>query len=444
MSPKRFSLFAGLFFVSVGLGCGVWPLGAAAEQPYPNRLIKIIHPYVAGGPTDIVTRAIADKMSISLKQPIVVENRPGAGGNIGTEAIARAAPDGYTLGMVLGTTLTVNPSLYKKLPFDPDRDFRLVSIVAVSGNMLVVHPSVPINSVAEFVAYAKAAAARKEPIAYASGGIGTPGHLVMENFRVRADFEAIHVPYRGNAPMVIDLVAGQVKIGFVTSAGIVERIFLASPLAIVEVAYEQFFVTGDIYPNILVSLKEAVLGFGLAIVFGVLLGLAMGRFDRVRRVLEPFVMALYSTPSVALLPLFVLWLGIGLWSKVLIVFLGGVFAILVNTMAGVRSVNPRLIETARAFTASEAEIFLYVILPASTPYIVAGIRLAIGRILISVFVAELYASNQGIGFVITQAGATYNTALMLMAILLLTLTGMALSQSLSMVEDRYLARFREH
>ena len=145
---------------------------------------------------------------------------------------------------------------------------------------------------------------------------------------------------------------------FVTSAGMVERIFLASPLAIVEVAYEQFFVTGDIYPNILVSLKEAVLGFGLAIVFGVLLGLGMGRFDRLRRVLEPFVMALYSTPSVALLPLFVLWLGIGLWSKVLIVFLGGIFAILVNTMAGVRGVNPRLIETARAFTATEAEIFL--------------------------------------------------------------------------------------
>lgn len=231
---------------------------------------------------------------------------------------------------------------------------------------------------------------------------------------------------------------------FVTSTGIIERIFLASPTAIAEVAYDQFFVTGDIYPNILVSLKEAVLGFGLAIIFGVLLGLAMGRFDRVRRVLEPFVMALYSTPSVALLPLFVLWLGIGLWSKVLIVFLGGVFAILVNTMAGVRSVNPRLIETARAFTASQTEIFLYIILPASTPYIVAGIRLAIGRILISVFVAELYASNEGIGFVITQAGATYNTALMLMGILLLTLTGVALSLALSFVEDRYLARFREH
>jgi NitT/TauT family transport system permease protein len=254
-------------------------------------------------------------------------------------------------------------------------------------------------------------------------------------------------PARWNNDRWLSAIAVIIFIGvwqFVTSAGIVERIFLASPLAIAEVAYEQFFVTGDIYPNILVSLKEAALGFGLAIFFGVLLGLGMGRFDRLRRVMEPFVMALYSTPSVALLPLFVLWLGIGLWSKVLIVFLGGIFAILVNTMAGVRGVNPRLIETARAFTATQAEIFLYVILPAATPYIVAGIRLAIGRILISVFVAELYASNEGIGFVITQAGATYNTALMLMAILLLTLTGMALSQSLSLVEDRYLARFREH
>jgi tripartite-type tricarboxylate transporter receptor subunit TctC len=224
MSPKRFSLFAGLFFVSVGLGCGVWPLGAAAEQPYPNRLIKIIHPYVAGGPTDIVTRAIADKMSISLKQPIVIENRPGAGGNIGTEAIARAAPDGYTLGMVLGTTLTVNPSLYNRLPFDPDRDFRLISIVTTSGNMLVVHPSVPVNSVEEFVAFARAAASRGELINYASGGIGTPGHLVMENFRVHTGFEAVHVPYRGNTPMVVDLVAGHIKVGFVTSAGMMDHV----------------------------------------------------------------------------------------------------------------------------------------------------------------------------------------------------------------------------
>jgi len=230
---------------------------------------------------------------------------------------------------------------------------------------------------------------------------------------------------------------------FVTSTGLIEPIFLASPLAIAKVAYEQFFVTGDIYPHILVSLTEACIGFALAIVFGVLLGLAMGRFERVRQVLEPFVMALYSTPSVALLPLFILWLGIGLWSKVLIVFLGGVFAILVNTMAGVRGTNQRLIETARAFTASETEVFLYIILPAAMPFIVAGIRLAIGRVLISVFVAELYASNRGVGFLITQAGTTYNTPLMLMGILLFTVTGMTLSQGLSFIEERYLSRFRE-
>jgi ABC-type nitrate/sulfonate/bicarbonate transport system permease component len=230
---------------------------------------------------------------------------------------------------------------------------------------------------------------------------------------------------------------------FVTGTGLIDPIFLASPSAIAKVTWEQFFVTGDIYPHILVSLTEAFIGFALAIVFGVLLGLVMGRFERVREVLEPFVMALYTTPSVALLPLFILWLGIGLWSKVLIVFLGGVFAILVNTIAGVRSTNPRLIETARAFTASETEVFLYIILPASTPFIVAGIRLAIGRVLISVFVAELYASNQGVGFLITQAGMTYNTPLMLMGILLFTVTGMVLSQGLSFIEERYLSRFRE-
>ncbi|MDH7799085.1 MULTISPECIES: ABC transporter permease [unclassified Beijerinckia] len=264
----------------------------------------------------------------------------------------------------------------------------------------------------------------------------------MESPRARLKKPAWWTSSRALSTMsvVVFLAAWQ----FVTSVGLIEPVFLASPYAILQTAYQQFFVDGEIYQHIAVSLTEAVIGFGLAIFFGVLLGLAMGRFDRVRHVCEPFVMALYSTPSVALLPLFILWLGIGLWSKVLIVFLGGVFAILVNTIAGVRGTNPRLIETARAFTASQTEVFLYIILPAAIPFIVAGIRLAIGRVLISVFVAELYMSNEGVGFLITQAGATYNTALMLMGIMLFTLTGMALSQSLSFVDDRYLARFREH
>jgi tripartite-type tricarboxylate transporter receptor subunit TctC len=224
MNAKRSWQFAGILVVCTALGCGVWPAGAVAEQPYPNHLIKVVVPFAPGSPLDITARVVGDKLSTSLKQPLVIENRVGAGGNIGTEVIAKAHPDGYTLGLVLGTALTVNPNLYKRLPFDPDKDFRLISIVTTSGNMLVVHPSVPVNSVQEFVAFAKAAAAKKEPISYASGGNGTPGHLTMENFRVHANFEAIHVPYRGNPPMVVDLVAGQVKVGFVTSAGMMDHV----------------------------------------------------------------------------------------------------------------------------------------------------------------------------------------------------------------------------
>jgi tripartite-type tricarboxylate transporter receptor subunit TctC len=146
----------------------------------------------AGGPADIVARAIGDKASISLKQPVVIENRPGAGGNIGAEVVAKAAPDGYTLEHAVSTVLTVNPSFYKKSPFDPDKDLRPISILTTTGQMLVVHPSVPVKSVAEFVSHARAAAARKEPVVYASGGIGAPGHLAMEYFRLHAGFEAIH------------------------------------------------------------------------------------------------------------------------------------------------------------------------------------------------------------------------------------------------------------
>jgi tripartite-type tricarboxylate transporter receptor subunit TctC len=221
MTLKRLHL-AGI--ACAGLALVVWTSDVRAEQPYPSRLIKLVVPFDAGGPTDIIARAIADKLSASLKQPFVIENRSGVGGNIGADVIAKATPDGYTLGLVLNTTLTVNPSLYKKLPFDPDRDFRAISIVTTTGNMLVVHPSVPVNSVPEFVGFAKAAAS-KEPIAYASaGGLGSPGHLVMEYFRLRASFEAIHVPYRSNPAMVVDLVAGQVKVGFVTSSGMMDHV----------------------------------------------------------------------------------------------------------------------------------------------------------------------------------------------------------------------------
>jgi tripartite-type tricarboxylate transporter receptor subunit TctC len=204
--------------------CGAWTPGHAAAQHYPSRPIKLVVPLVPGSPGDIVARLVADKLSAGLGQPLVVENRPGAAGNIGTEFIARSAPDGYTLGMVLGSTLTVNPSVYRKMPFDPDRDLRPISVLSTSGQMLIVHPSVPVNSVREFVAFAQAATAAKQPITYGSGGVGIPGHLAMENFRIRAGFDAVHVPYRGNTPVVVDLLAGQIKFAFISSAGLVDHL----------------------------------------------------------------------------------------------------------------------------------------------------------------------------------------------------------------------------
>jgi tripartite-type tricarboxylate transporter receptor subunit TctC len=188
-------------------------------QSYPTRPVKVVVPFAAGGPLDLVGRAVSEKLSASLKQPFVMENRTGAGGNIGTEAVAKAAPDGYTLLFVLSGTLTANPAMYRKLPFDVEQDFRPISLLVASSQMVVVHPSLPVNTLAEFVAYAK-----KQPVTYAHAGAGSSGHLAMEYFRTMAGFETVQVPYRGNAPLVIDLVAGQVKAGFVSTVGVIQHV----------------------------------------------------------------------------------------------------------------------------------------------------------------------------------------------------------------------------
>jgi tripartite-type tricarboxylate transporter receptor subunit TctC len=201
----------------LGLACTL-PVFAHAES-YPARPIRVVVPFPAGGPLDVVARTVTDKLAVTLKQPFVIENKPGAGGNLGSEAVAKAAPDGYTLLAVLSTTLTVNPAIYRKMPFDPGKDLRLISILTRSSQLLVVHPSLPVHTVAEFVAYA-----RNEPVSYAHAGPGSPGHLLMEMFRQQATFKAISVPYRGNAPLVIDLVGGQIKAGFVGSGGLFQHV----------------------------------------------------------------------------------------------------------------------------------------------------------------------------------------------------------------------------
>jgi tripartite-type tricarboxylate transporter receptor subunit TctC len=202
-----------------GAGASLGFATAAVAQTFPERPIKIITAGIPGTTFDLVARAIADKLSLVLRQPILVESRPGAAGNLAAEFVAKVPADGYTLLMALGTVFTISPSLYKKPPFDPFTDFRYIAITSATSTTLVVHPSVPVNSVPEFVAYAK-----KEPISYAHGGNGTPGHLCMEYFGLLASFKATPVPYRGNPQLVTDLVAGQIKFGFVATSGVAQHV----------------------------------------------------------------------------------------------------------------------------------------------------------------------------------------------------------------------------
>jgi tripartite-type tricarboxylate transporter receptor subunit TctC len=214
MSAKGFPLLA-----IAAAGCCLIVTTPVSAQSYPQRPIKIVLDRPAGVPHDILARAMSDKLSQSLKQTVIVDNRTGAGGNLATEFVARSAPDGYTLLVALDTTLTVNPALYKNLSVNPQADLRPLSIMAMNSSMLVVHPSIPVNSVAEFVAYAKT-----NHVSYAHGGNGSPGHLTMELFRMLAGFPATPVPYRGNAQLAVDLASGQIKAGFVGMGGVIDHV----------------------------------------------------------------------------------------------------------------------------------------------------------------------------------------------------------------------------
>ena len=180
---------------------------AASAQTYPDRPIRLIAPFPAGGLADVLARAVGDEMSKSLGQPVIVENRAGAGGNTGADAVAKAAPDGYTLLMSSAGILTANPHLYAKMPFDAATAFIPVSNVAQMSMILVVHPKIGAQNLQEFVALAKAQPGK---INFGSPGIGTTGHLGLAMFMHAAGVQITHVPYRGAAPAVTDLIAGQI------------------------------------------------------------------------------------------------------------------------------------------------------------------------------------------------------------------------------------------
>jgi ABC-type nitrate/sulfonate/bicarbonate transport system permease component len=217
--------------------------------------------------------------------------------------------------------------------------------------------------------------------------------------------------------------------------GAVNPLFLSSPSLIAVRLYE-VFASGEIWPHLAASGEVALIGYVISVVLGIPIGVAMGRSVLVRDTLEPFIMAQYSAPTAAFLPLLIIWFGIGLWSKVVLVVLGAIFIIVINTQAGVANADRRLIETARSFRASEFSILTKVIAPGALPFIIAGMRLAIGRVLIMVVVSELFASNAGIGFLIFQAGAMYDTTLIFVGVIILAVTGVTLNSLLRTAEYR--------
>jgi len=183
----------------------------AGAQGYPAKPIRIVVPFPPGGATDILARAVAQKLTDAWGQAVVVDNRPGAGGNIGSEIVAKAAPDGYTLEMGTVGTHAINASLYAKMPYDHVKDFAPVILVAGVPNVLVVNPSLPVSSVQELIAYAKANPGK---LNFASSGNGTSIHLAGELFKVMAGVQMTHIPYKGSAPALQDLIGGQVQLMF--------------------------------------------------------------------------------------------------------------------------------------------------------------------------------------------------------------------------------------
>ena len=195
----------------------LWSGASRAADPYPSKVITILVPQTPGGANDIIGRALAQKLAGAIGAPVIVENKPGAGGNVGTTYVARQPKDGYTLLLNAQSVQTINPFLYRNISFDPVKDFEPIMVVGVAPYLLVVNPSLPARNLSELVALAKAQPGK---INYASSGNGTVNHLLGEMLKVAAGVDMVHVPYRGVAPAATDVVAGQVPVTFGSFPGL--------------------------------------------------------------------------------------------------------------------------------------------------------------------------------------------------------------------------------
>ena len=264
--------------------------GASAQAqpaaPYPAKPVRFVVPYPAGGPLDLMARAIGARLAPSWGQPVLVDNRPGAGGNIGADLVAKSAPDGYTLLMGAVATHAINPSLYARVPYDPERDFAPVALVAVVPNILVVHPGLPAQSVKELIELARS---RPGVLNFGSGSTGSTGHLAGELFKTLAGVQMVHIPYKGAAPAVQDLLAGQVQIMFDNLASALPQVRAGKlrALAVTTTARSRAV------PDLPTVAESGLPGFDLSTWFGVLVA-AGTPADIVARLNDEIVRALAS------------------------------------------------------------------------------------------------------------------------------------------------------
>jgi len=205
------------FLTLAALACA----SAAVAQPWPAKPVRMVVPFAPGGAVDLTARVIGQPLSARLQQTIIVDNRGGAGGNIGVDLVAKAAPDGYTLAMATAAQISINPHMYAKMPFDPAKDLVAVAPAGLSINVLCLHPSVPARTVRDLIAIAK-----KQPdkLNFATGGIGASAHIATELFMSMAGIRMVHVPYKGGGPATVDLLAGNVDLSFSTVATVIEHI----------------------------------------------------------------------------------------------------------------------------------------------------------------------------------------------------------------------------
>jgi tripartite-type tricarboxylate transporter receptor subunit TctC len=259
---------------------------AAYAQPYPSKPIHFVVPYPAGGPLDTVARLRGQKVSESVHQPVVVENKPGAGGNIGADYVAKAAPDGYTILMGAVATHAINPTLYRNIPYDPVKDFAPVTEVAWTPNVLVVNPSLPVSNVKEFIAYAKA---HPGELNFGSGSTGSAGHLAGELFKTMAGVQMVHVPYKGAGPAMQDLNGGQIQLMFDNLASSLGQIRAGKVRALAVTTAKR----STLAPELPTIAESGLPGFDISTWFGIF---APGGTPQpvVQRLHDAFVAALHA------------------------------------------------------------------------------------------------------------------------------------------------------